>query len=64
MCHILDDFLMVSVTDDQAEDKLRTFLVICKKLGIPIVVSKTEKGVCLVFLGVELDTRTMQARLP
>lgn len=64
MCHILDDFLMVALDDPDADNKLETFLAICKALGIPVVVHKTEKGTCLVFMGVELDTVAMTARLP
>ncbi len=64
MCHVLDDFLMVSMGDEVAETRLRTFLGLCEELGIPVVVEKTEKGQCIEFLGVTLDTVKMEARLP
>ena len=64
MCHVLDDFLMVSVDDTEAEGRLNTFLNMCEELGVPVVAEKTEKGRCIVFLGVTLDTIKMEARLP
>ncbi len=53
MCHVLDDFLLLT--------EMGVFLSIYERLGILMVVAKTEKGTCLVFLGVELDTIAMQA---
>ncbi len=32
--------------------------------GVPVVADKTEKGNCIAFLGVRLDTIRMEARLP
>ncbi len=56
MCHMLDDFLMVSQTDETADSRLRTFLSLCGHLRVPVVADKTEKGNCIAFLGVTLDT--------
>ncbi len=39
------------------------YKLICKDLGIPVVEEKTEKGACIVFLGVTLDSIKMEARL-
>lgn len=61
--HVLDDFMMVSKAE-LAERQLRIFLDICKYLGIPVVVAKTESGTVLIFLGIEMDTVKMEARLP
>jgi hypothetical protein len=47
MCHVLDDFLLLDLTSLGADDKMGAFLDICKELGVPMVVAKTEKGVCL-----------------
>ncbi len=55
---------MVSMGDEVAETRLRTFLGICKELGIPVVAEKTKKGQCIEFMGVTLDTVKMEARLP
>ncbi len=64
MCHVLDDFIMVSTHDTMSTERLTIFLRQCDELGVPIVVDKTEPGSCLVFLGITLDTVKMQARLP
>jgi len=64
LCHILDDFLLISKHIPSAKQKLRAFLEICRKIGIPIAMEKTEYGWCLTFMGLELDTRLMRARLP
>jgi hypothetical protein len=64
MCHILDDFLLVTFDDKDAEIKLERFLEICAKVGIPMVVEKTETGPILIFMGITLDTIAMESRLP
>ncbi len=43
---------------------MRIFLGLCKDLDIPVVEDKMEKGACIVFLGVTLDSIKMEARLP
>jgi hypothetical protein len=64
MCHILDDFLLVTIDGNDAEVKLELFLEICDKVGIPMVVEKTETGTVLIFMGITLDTIKMESRLP
>ncbi len=64
MCHVLDDFLMASQMDKTADSRLRIFLAICDHLRVPVVTEKTEKGNCIAFLGVTLDTVRMEAWLP
>ena len=64
MCHILDDFLLVTQDTYDADIKLPTFLDMCVEVGIPIVAAKTERGTCLIFMGIEMDTVAMEARLP
>ncbi len=64
MCHILDDFLMVSQMDETADSRLSTFLNLCDHLRVPVITEKTEKGNCIAFLGMTLDTVRMEARLP
>ncbi len=63
MCHMLDDFLMVSTDDEVANEKLKTLLGLCDDLGIPVIEDKMEKGPCIVLLGMTLDTFKMEARL-
>ncbi len=64
MCHILDDFLRVALNEVEADTKLGQILSLCNLIGGPIVVAKTKKGSCLLFIGIELDSKTMQAQLP
>ncbi len=61
MCHVRDNFLMVSRTDGTADSRLRTFLGLCGHLGVPVGANKTEKGNCIAFLGLTLDTINMEA---
>ncbi len=64
MCHMLDDFLMVRWTDETADLRLRIFLGLCDHLRVPVVAEKTEKGNCIAFLGMTLDTVRIEALLP
>ena len=64
--HYVDDFLFVLDSPDlvQAQYMLRGALALCKFLGVPMAELKTEGPItCLVFLGIELDTVRMEARL-
>ncbi len=58
MCHILDDFLRVALNEVEADTKLGQILSLCNLIGGPIVVAKTKKGSCLLFIGIELDSKT------
>ncbi len=64
MCHVLDDSLMVSKGWTMVDKHLKIFLGLCKDLGIPVVEDKMEKGACIAFLGVTLDSIKMEANLP
>ncbi len=64
MCHVLDDFLMVSKGLTKAGECLKIFLGLCKDLGIPVIEDKMDKGACIVFLSMTLDSIKMEARLP
>ncbi len=64
MCHVLDNFLMVIKDGTLAGEQLRIFLGLCKNLGIPVVEDKMDKGACIVFLGMTLDSIKMETRLP
>ncbi len=55
---------MVSKGWTMADEHFKIFLGLFKDLGIPVVEEKTEKGACIAFLGVGLDTVKMEARLP
>ncbi len=56
----LVDFLFLGSTKQECLDGLNKFLELCKLAAIPIAQHKTEGPCrCLVFLGVQLDTRLM-----
>lgn len=62
--HYIDDFLFVVQELSAAQKHLRDALALCLKLGLPMAVDKTEGPThCLTFLGIELDTEKMEARL-
>ena len=45
--------------------KLSAFLHMCSELGVPIKHEKTEYATtCITFMGQELDSAHMEARLP
>ncbi len=64
--HYLDDFLLMGAPQSvECQQALETALELCRKLGIPIARHNTKgPGIVLVFLGIELDTVRMEARLP
>ncbi|XP_021347069.1 uncharacterized protein LOC110454687 isoform X1 [Mizuhopecten yessoensis] len=64
--HVLDDFLFVGPPDSRkCLDDLNNFLSFCSDTSIPIKQSKTElPTTVLTFLGIELDSKAMVARLP
>ncbi|XP_060085027.1 uncharacterized protein LOC132564393, partial [Ylistrum balloti] len=64
--HVLDDFLFVGPPNtEKCLTDLTTFLQFCFDTAIPIKQSKTEfPTTCLTFLGIELDSVAMVARLP
>lgn len=63
--HYVDDFLFVVKRRGEAARLRDAAVAACVDLGLPMAVDKTEGPVTkLTFLGIELDTDTMQARLP
>ena len=66
MLHILDDFLFLGPTNSAiCHSALNQFLSMREILGVPIKSEKTEgPTTCIVFLGIELNTVKMEARLP
>ncbi len=55
---------MVSQTDEVPNTRLATFLGLCDYLCVLVVADKIEKGACIAFRGITLDTIKMEARLP
>lgn len=66
LVHILDDFLFVGPPkSNDCSNALDNFLCLCTNIGVPIKHTKTVKPcTCLTFLGIELDSYLMEARLP
>ena len=64
--HILDDFLIFDPPfNNRCNDKLSIFLKMCFDIGVPIKKEKTEQATtCITFMGLELDSVAMEARLP
>ena len=64
--YYLDDFLIVMSADtNQGEHALRILLESFERLGLPVAWDKVEgPSMCLTFLGFELDTKSMETRLP
>ena len=65
LIHILDDYLMASSSHEQCRANLRAFLSLCEYLGVSIAPEKTGgPSTILTSAGIQLDTNTMEARLP
>ena len=65
LIHILDDYLMAALSFQQCCIHLQNFLSLCQYLGVPIAPEKTVGPQnILSFAGIELDTLSMEARLP
>ena len=64
--HYLDDFLIVGQPNaDQCAVDLQRLLEVFASLRVPVVMEKLEGPTTrLVFLGIELDTKSMCMRLP
>lgn len=66
VCHYLDDFMFIGrANSEQCQKALRIFQDMAEDFGVPLAPDKTE-GPCttLTFLGIEIDTLNMVARLP
>lgn len=65
MTHVLDDFFIVGKSFEETLGHLDAFQRLCSFLGIPLSPEKTEgPSSTLTFLGIELDARAMEVRLP
>ena len=66
LIHYLDDFLTMGPADSTVcQDNFSTIQRFCQELGIPLALDKLEgPSHSLTFLGIELDTVRMEARLP
>jgi hypothetical protein len=63
--HLLDDFITIVPPTVDAQRQMDTMLGVFESLGIPLSARKTVGPVtCLEYLGIELSTTDMVARLP
>ena len=63
--HYLDDFILVVGSRHRAVHQKEIILKSFEELKVPIEQSKLEgSSTCLSFLGIEIDTESMQLRLP
>jgi len=63
--HIIDDFLFANSTYSSCERDLELFSNMCQEVGVPLAEEKTfHPDTTMTFLGIELDTIKMEARLP
>lgn len=62
--HYLDDFLGIIPPDEDAKPYTETFDSLCETLGLKVNKKKDKLHTIVDFLGIELDTNSMQARLP
>ena len=64
--HYLDDFLMLGPpASPVCYNNLQACIQLCSRLGLPLHPDKLEgPSTCLSILGIELDSTTLQARLP
>lgn len=66
MSHILDDFFFIGPADlPNCKNDLTHFLYLCKTIGVPIKMSKTQTPTkSIIIYGIEIDSTKMEARLP
>jgi hypothetical protein len=63
--HLLDDFLIISPPGSDGESIMKAMIRVFNELRIPLSTRKTVgPSPCLEYLGIQLDTIAMEARLP
>lgn len=63
--HILDDFLLIETSQSAALSKLKSFVNLCEKLGVPLSYEKTEMpSQVMEFVGITIDVQRQEIRLP
>ena len=64
--HYIDDFITLGKPNStECADNVQLMLSTCEKAGVPIEANKSEgTASCITFLGIEIDTVTMELRLP
>ena len=63
--HYLDDYIMGEPGTMECAANMATIMNTCSRLGVPIAPGKCEgPSMCITYLGIELDTQSMELRLP
>ena len=66
MWYYLDDFVTIGRPDsEECHLHLQALCEVCQRLGIPLAGEKVEgPSTCLTFLGIVIDSITLELRLP
>src|SRR5947207_345982 len=65
ICHYIDDFLLVLTPEpEKVQVAANDFSETCETMGFAIEQRKNIEGTLVDFLGLEIDTTVMEARLP
>ena len=65
MVHVLDDFLIIEASKQEAVVKFKKFLQMCEEIGVPLSNEKTVLPTQIIdFVGITLDVQKSEARLP
>ena len=64
--HYLDDFITIGRPDsEECHLYLQALCEVCRRLGVPLASEKVESpSTCLSFLGIVIDSITLELRLP
>ena len=64
-CHVLDDFLFLALVYSECKGYLEAWKNLCRLLNISLALDKTfDPSQIMIFLGIEISTIEMMARLP
>ena len=66
VAHYLDNYITTGEPGSmECAANMATIMSTCSKLGVPIAPEKCEgPSTCITYLGIELDTQSMELRLP
>ena len=65
LTNYLDDFLFAALTKFWCDTYLSSFLEMCKMIGVPVALEKTEWGTTIIiFLGVLMDGKSKRLGIP
>jgi len=65
LCHYIDDFLLILPPESpMIHTAANDFSEVCDTMGFMIEQKKNKEGTLVDFLGLEIDTMAMEARLP